>query len=160
MLPAQLPRDHVSQGNRREHASLTVGDKNFIHRSLISRRYNGGRHLPGSPACLPSSSIKAGEVRSLALGRRRERLREHVVERIEAGLVIGNQHTRAILNAARSAAQDETRAHLARALDELLDADTEPDVQRGTFARMMYGETKLPTRRTLQLAFNRLQRGQ
>lgn len=27
--------------------------------------------------------------------------------------------------------------------------------QRGTFARLMYGETKLPTRRTLQLAFNR-----
>jgi superfamily II DNA or RNA helicase len=27
--------------------------------------------------------------------------------------------------------------------------------QRGTFARLMYGETKLPTRRALQLAFNR-----
>ena len=66
------------------------------------------------------------EKQYLALGRRRERLRERIVERIEAGIGDGNRHTRDILTAARSVAGDETRAYLARALDELLEADTEP----------------------------------
>ena len=66
------------------------------------------------------------EKQYLALGRRRERLRERIVERIEAGIGDGNRHTRDILTAVRSVAGDETRAYLARALDELLEATQSP----------------------------------
>lgn len=139
------------------------------------------------------------------LGYRRERLRERVFERIEAGLGESSQEMRVILAAAQSSTREDARTLLARALDQLLEGAFEPDdracalafndlvtalrdrdevdsdreadlgeeeakelwsslevtlreeygVQRGTFARLMYGETKLATRRTLQLAFNR-----
>lgn len=50
---------------------------------------------------------------------------------------------------------DETKAiELWSELERRLQDEYGP--QRGTFARLMYGETKLSTRRTLQLAFNRL----
>jgi hypothetical protein len=135
---------------------------------------------------------------------RREYLRDHLFGAVEASQVpMTKDETRLFLRAKN--APDSTKALIARAVDELIDGSTEPDLahcaeafidflralrdrdegdyngdgvldeneidalwrdieariqdefraQSGTFASLMHGETKLTTRRTLQLAFNR-----
>jgi hypothetical protein len=135
---------------------------------------------------------------------RREYLRGHLFQAVdESRLPMTDDEARLFVRAKN--ASDATKALIARAVDELIDGSTEPDLgqcaeafieflralrdrdegdhngdgildedeidalwrdieariqdeyraQSGTFASLMHGETKLTTRRTLQLAFNR-----